>query len=213
VRPFTLLVDLDGILTCSKWDKTHGWRTAKRPGADYFIAYVSPQVVQQASERPTDFFPFLAFSYLSQFYEIVLFTAQPAMVSPFSYFSLVPPRSSYSLSSLPLRRTLLLSPRSLTLTPPTCHTDFTATLPASTLPLIPPSKTSPPLTETFQRSSCSTPTNRTRPTSLTTRSFFRNGRESRETKDWSPSFPSWNVSLLLLLISLVLLACCNFQDA
>lgn len=34
----------------------HGWRTAKRPGADYFLAY------------------------LSQFYEIVLFTTQPAYV-------------------------------------------------------------------------------------------------------------------------------------
>ncbi|KAL7410912.1 HAD-like domain-containing protein, partial [Mrakia frigida] len=54
-RPYTLLVDLEGILTCSKWDSAHGWRTAKRPGADYFIAY------------------------LSQFYEIVLFTTQPAM--------------------------------------------------------------------------------------------------------------------------------------
>lgn len=37
-RPFTLLVDLEGILTCSKWDAEHGWRTAKRPGADYFLA-------------------------------------------------------------------------------------------------------------------------------------------------------------------------------
>ena len=34
----------------------HGWRTAKRPGVNYFLAY------------------------LSQFYEIVLFTTQPAYV-------------------------------------------------------------------------------------------------------------------------------------
>lgn len=40
IRPYTLLVDLEGILTCSKWDREHGWRTAKRPGADYFIAFV-----------------------------------------------------------------------------------------------------------------------------------------------------------------------------
>ena len=33
--------------------REHGWRTAKRPGVDYFLAY------------------------LSQFYEIVLFTSQP----------------------------------------------------------------------------------------------------------------------------------------
>ncbi|GHJ88706.1 hypothetical protein NliqN6_5108 [Naganishia liquefaciens] len=52
-RPYTLLVDLDGMLVASSWDRTHGWRTAKRPGVDYFLAY------------------------LSQFYEIVLFTSQP----------------------------------------------------------------------------------------------------------------------------------------
>lgn len=52
-RPYTLLVDLDGLLVHSSWDRQHGWRTAKRPGVDYFLAY------------------------LSQFYEIVLFTSQP----------------------------------------------------------------------------------------------------------------------------------------
>lgn len=38
--------------------RQHGWRTAKRPGVDYFIAY------------------------LSQFYEIVIFTTQPYYVRP-----------------------------------------------------------------------------------------------------------------------------------
>ncbi|KAJ9117231.1 hypothetical protein QFC20_000376 [Naganishia adeliensis] len=52
-RPYTLLVDLDGMLVASSWDRVHGWRTAKRPGVDYFLAY------------------------LSQFHEIVLFTSQP----------------------------------------------------------------------------------------------------------------------------------------
>lgn len=53
-RPYTLLIDLEGLLVASSWDRQQGWRTAKRPGADYFLAY------------------------LSQFYEIVLFTSQPA---------------------------------------------------------------------------------------------------------------------------------------
>ena len=37
--------------------RVNGWKTAKRPGVDYFLAY------------------------LSQFYEIVLFTSQPLYVS------------------------------------------------------------------------------------------------------------------------------------
>jgi len=53
-RPYTLVIDLDDMLIHSAWTTEHGWRTAKRPGVDYFLAY------------------------LSQFYEIVLFTTQPA---------------------------------------------------------------------------------------------------------------------------------------
>lgn len=53
-RPYTLLIDLDGFLVHSSWDRAFGWRTAKRPGVDYFLAY------------------------LSQFYEVVLFTTQPS---------------------------------------------------------------------------------------------------------------------------------------
>lgn len=56
-RPYTLLVDLDDMLVHSSWDRQHGWRTAKRPGVDYFLGY------------------------LSQFYEIVLFSSQPSFVS------------------------------------------------------------------------------------------------------------------------------------
>lgn len=46
-------------LECRSTDiqRAHGWRTVKRPGVDYFL------------------------SYLSQFYEIVLFTSQPTYVS------------------------------------------------------------------------------------------------------------------------------------
>ncbi|KDN37990.1 NIF-domain-containing protein [Tilletiaria anomala UBC 951] len=52
-RPYTLVVDLDGLMTHSAWSREHGWRTAKRPGLDYFLGY------------------------LSQWYEIVLYTSQP----------------------------------------------------------------------------------------------------------------------------------------
>ncbi|KAH9833590.1 NIF-domain-containing protein [Rhodofomes roseus] len=51
-KPYTLLVSIDDLLVTSTWDRQHGWRTAKRPGVDYFIAY------------------------LSQFYEVVVFTTQ-----------------------------------------------------------------------------------------------------------------------------------------
>ncbi|PFH47484.1 hypothetical protein AMATHDRAFT_67686 [Amanita thiersii Skay4041] len=51
-KPYTLVVSLDDLLVTSTWDRQHGWRTAKRPGVDYFLAYVS------------------------QFYEVVVFTTQ-----------------------------------------------------------------------------------------------------------------------------------------
>ncbi|WFD32984.1 mitochondrial inner membrane protein required for protein import [Malassezia sp. CBS 17886] len=55
-RPYTLVVDLDQLLVASSWSTAQGWRTAKRPGLDYFLGY------------------------LSQWYEIVLFTTQPFYV-------------------------------------------------------------------------------------------------------------------------------------
>ncbi|KAI8143744.1 HAD-like domain-containing protein [Fennellomyces sp. T-0311] len=54
-RPYTLVINLDDTLVHSTWDAKHGWRHAKRPGVDYFLAY------------------------LSQFYEIVIFTSQTSM--------------------------------------------------------------------------------------------------------------------------------------
>ncbi|RKP39098.1 HAD-like domain-containing protein, partial [Dimargaris cristalligena] len=56
-RPYTLLINLDETLVYSSWDIDHGWRTAKRPGVDYFLGY------------------------MSKFYEIVLFTTQPSYVA------------------------------------------------------------------------------------------------------------------------------------
>ncbi|KAI9312260.1 HAD-like domain-containing protein [Dichotomocladium elegans] len=51
-RPYTLVINLDDTLVHSTWDSKHGWRHAKRPGVDYFLAY------------------------MSQFFEIVIFTSQ-----------------------------------------------------------------------------------------------------------------------------------------
>ncbi|KIL61962.1 hypothetical protein M378DRAFT_13166 [Amanita muscaria Koide BX008] len=51
-KPYTLVISLDDLLITSTWDRQHGWRTAKRPGVDYFLAYIS------------------------QFYEVVIFTTQ-----------------------------------------------------------------------------------------------------------------------------------------
>lgn len=53
--PFTLVLGLDDLLMHSEWSRKEGWRIAKRPGLDYFIRY------------------------LSQYYEIVLWTSQPSM--------------------------------------------------------------------------------------------------------------------------------------
>ncbi|KAJ4156344.1 mitochondrial inner membrane protein required for protein import [Fusarium falciforme] len=52
-RPYTLCLSLDDLLVHSEWTREHGWRIAKRPGMDYFIRY------------------------LSQYYELVLFTTVP----------------------------------------------------------------------------------------------------------------------------------------
>ncbi|KAF7721303.1 mitochondrial inner membrane protein required for protein import [Apophysomyces ossiformis] len=54
-RPYTLVINLDDTLIHSTWDREHGWRHAKRPGVDFFL------------------------SYMSQFYEIVIFTSQSSM--------------------------------------------------------------------------------------------------------------------------------------
>lgn len=39
-RPLTLVLTLDDLLIHSEWDTKHGWRTAKRPGLDYFLGYL-----------------------------------------------------------------------------------------------------------------------------------------------------------------------------
>ncbi|KAH8681819.1 HAD-like domain-containing protein [Xylariales sp. PMI_506] len=52
-RPYTLCISLEDMLVHSEWSREHGWRLAKRPGADYFLHY------------------------LSQYYELVLFTTVP----------------------------------------------------------------------------------------------------------------------------------------
>ncbi|KAF2726786.1 HAD-like protein [Polyplosphaeria fusca] len=41
VPPLTLVISLEDMLIHSEWTTKHGWRTAKRPGADYFLRYLS----------------------------------------------------------------------------------------------------------------------------------------------------------------------------
>lgn len=52
--PFTLVLSMEDLLIHQEWSRTHGWRIAKRPGVDYFLRY------------------------LTQYYELVLFTSQPS---------------------------------------------------------------------------------------------------------------------------------------
>lgn len=51
--PYTLVLSLEDLMIHSEWTREHGWRTAKRPGVDYFLGY------------------------LSQYFELVLFTSLP----------------------------------------------------------------------------------------------------------------------------------------
>lgn len=55
-RPYTLVISLEDMLVHSEWTREHGWRMAKRPGVDYFLRY------------------------LSQYYELVIFTSVPSMI-------------------------------------------------------------------------------------------------------------------------------------
>ena len=50
-QPYTLVLSLEDLLVHSEWTREHGWRSAKRPGVDYFLRY------------------------LSQYYELVIFTS------------------------------------------------------------------------------------------------------------------------------------------
>ena len=56
-RPYTLVLSLEDLLVHSEWSREHGWRMAKRPGVDYFLRY------------------------LSQYYELVIFTSIPSMTA------------------------------------------------------------------------------------------------------------------------------------
>ncbi|KAF2013927.1 import inner membrane translocase subunit tim-50 mitochondrial precursor [Aaosphaeria arxii CBS 175.79] len=53
--PMTLVLSLEDLLVHSEWTTQHGWRMAKRPGVDYFLRY------------------------LSQYYELVIFTSVRSM--------------------------------------------------------------------------------------------------------------------------------------
>ena len=56
-RPYTLVLSLEDLLVHSEWSRKNGWRTAKRPGVDYFLRY------------------------LSQYYELVVFTSAPSSLA------------------------------------------------------------------------------------------------------------------------------------
>ena len=60
-RPLTLVLELEKLLVAKHWDREQGWTVAKRPWADYFLAYVS------------------------QFYEVVIFTSETPFVRTLSF--------------------------------------------------------------------------------------------------------------------------------
>jgi len=55
--PMCLVLSLEDLLVHQEWTRERGWRIAKRPGVDYFLRY------------------------LSQYYELVLFTTQPSSMA------------------------------------------------------------------------------------------------------------------------------------
>ena len=55
--PMTLVLSLEDLMVHQEWTRERGWRIAKRPGVDYFLRY------------------------LSQYYELVLFTTQPSSMA------------------------------------------------------------------------------------------------------------------------------------
>ncbi|KAF8515336.1 HAD-like protein [Hysterangium stoloniferum] len=40
-RRYTLVLSIDDLLVSYQWDRQKGWRTAKRPGVDYFLGYLN----------------------------------------------------------------------------------------------------------------------------------------------------------------------------
>ncbi|KAF1990521.1 NIF-domain-containing protein, partial [Aulographum hederae CBS 113979] len=52
--PYTLVLSMEDLMIHSEWTRKDGWRMAKRPGLDYFLRY------------------------LSQYYELVIFTSLPS---------------------------------------------------------------------------------------------------------------------------------------
>ncbi|KAF2186701.1 NIF-domain-containing protein [Zopfia rhizophila CBS 207.26] len=66
VPPYTLVISMEDMLVHSEWTREHGWRTAKRPGMDYFLRY------------------------LSQYYELVIFTTLPFQTGELVYRKLDP---------------------------------------------------------------------------------------------------------------------------
>jgi len=70
-RP-TLVISVDDLLVHSEWTRKHGWRTAKRPGVDYFLGY------------------------LAMYYEIVLFSDKYQAIAAETVLKLDPLRASVS---------------------------------------------------------------------------------------------------------------------
>ncbi|AOA62535.1 TIM23 complex subunit [Komagataella phaffii CBS 7435] len=95
-RPLTLVLTLDDLLIHSDWNPKTGWKTAKRPGLDYFLCY------------------------LSQYYEIVCFSSTSnsnliiEKIDPYrAYFSYDLPREAGRIKDGKLIKDLSLLNRDL----------------------------------------------------------------------------------------------------
>lgn len=152
-RPYTLCLSLDDLLVHSEWTREHGWRVAKRPGMDYFVRY------------------------LSQYYELVLFTTVPfAMGEP-----LVRKLDPFRFIMWPLFREATKFEDGEVVKVRCCP----PVLSARTLSQANNRRTCPTSTETCPRSSSSTQTPLTYASTPKTPLSSTHGRATPTTRAWS----------------------------
>jgi len=65
-RPYTLIIELNDVLLHSEYDRSVGWKYQKRPGVDALLMQ------------------------LFDFYELVIFTSENAIVSSLRYVAICP---------------------------------------------------------------------------------------------------------------------------
>lgn len=157
--PMTLVLSLEDLLVHSEWSAQQGWRVAKRPGVDYFLRY------------------------LSQYYELVIFTSVRSMDADPIIRKLDP----FRIVMWPLFREATRYEGGEYIK--VCYSSSTTNRMRTYK-----SRTSPISIAISPKPSLSTPILRMSSSSPIMPSFFPNGKATKTTKVLSASFPSSNTS-------------------